>query len=383
MTIGTREPAALRAHANRLIRSLRRTRGDGFEVFLGASRDRLDDGDRRVVARMRATRPGRVPEVEVRLPPEDPWADAMRQRDTTGVWPVSFSSPRGRIWTGGRRPRLLARIYPGAPYAFSDESSYLAEYRASHWGLTHRKGGWDCFRHIEVLFSGAIPLMPDADRIPASAMVHYPRRGLRELAERAAEQGPFTSRSALEDLGRHATRWLTSEAMARYLLRVGGYRGGGVLFVDPALPDQPDYLSLMTLVGLKQVLGPDVAEWRTTEYLYADHRHDPSRLYGRGFGYEGVLPPSARGRHHPEADLGALLVRTRPALVVFGSIARAGDEPLQWRSLPRALRPPAIALYGEDAGPDDGMLARMRDLGAELVVRESEADLGRASSPGT
>lgn len=283
----------------------------------------------------------------------------------------------------GTRSVLLAPVFPGVPHSFDDESAYLDVYRSSHWAVTHRKGGWDCFRHIEILFAGAMPLMPDAADVPSSAMVHYPRPALRELFERLVDGGPFTSRSAMAQLREHALRWLTSSAMARYLLRAVGYRGGRILFVDPSLPEQPDYLSMMTLIGLRRVVGSDVIEWRPTTYLYDDHEGDVRSLYGRGFGYARVLPAAMRGvpcgaRTSSDDDLPAFIRHQRPALVVFGSVARAGDAPRRWRSLPDATRPPAAVVFGEDQGPDDAMLGMLRDLGATIFVRESEADLGRS-----
>lgn len=356
-------------------------------MFSATSTRYLSDTDRELIDRVRRSRAASIPNRVIDLDREDPWALARQQRENSGVWPISFSYPRG-VPFSGRRRRVLAGVYPGVPYAFSKESAYLAQYRTSHWAVTHRKGGWDCFRHLEIIFAGALPLMPDAHRIPDATMVFYPRRAMTRLHEVLRLSGPFVSADAARRLQGHASRWLSSAAMARYLLRAVGYSGGPVLFVDRMLKELPDYLSVMTVIGLKQALGPAVLEWRSTSYLYEDHRGSTQHLYGRGFGYSRVLPPELRRDDEvgqplmADRDFIADLRRVRPGLVVFGSLERAPYELMLWREMPADERPPAAVLYGGDSGPTDAELALIRDLPAHVFVRESTADLARTVSPG-
>ena len=70
---------------------------------------------------------------------------------------------------------LVSEVKPTVPYSYSDSRKYLTQYETSCYALTFKKGGWDCFRHLEIMGSGCIPLMPDAGQIPKYTMTHYPK----------------------------------------------------------------------------------------------------------------------------------------------------------------------------------------------------------------
>ena len=46
----------------------------------------------------------------------------------------------------------------------------------SFFGLTWKKGGWDCLRHLELLASGCLPLFTDIARAPRGVLALYPKR---------------------------------------------------------------------------------------------------------------------------------------------------------------------------------------------------------------
>jgi hypothetical protein len=307
----------------------------------------------------------------------DPQRRAEVAFERNGAWPIGFSWPRASFpdATGTRR-HLVARPLPGVPYAYASEDDYLAAYRGSHWGVTHRKAGWDCFRHVEVLFAGAVPLMPDAHRVPEDVMVFHPVAVLARLWEVARAAGPFPADDISPALVAYAKEHLTSAAMARYILGVAGYRGGRVLFVDARLRKAPDYLSALTLIGLKQVLARDCEVFRPAPYLYEDFAGRTDRLYGRGFGYSRVLDPDSRSEVETARldgrmpDLHEEFDRVRPELVVFGSVTRSAWEVLQWAQAPSSRRPNAAILHGEDEPPSMNGLAALRRLGGTVFVRE-------------
>tara|TARA_S200002703_G_scaffold42949_1_gene37377 strand:+ start:3329 stop:4276 length:948 start_codon:yes stop_codon:yes gene_type:complete len=51
-------------------------------------------------------------------------------------------------------------------HIFSEEKSYYEDLSSSWFGLTCKKGGWDCLRHYEIIASGALLLFKDYDRKP-------------------------------------------------------------------------------------------------------------------------------------------------------------------------------------------------------------------------
>jgi len=100
-----------------------------------------------------------------------PWPSNLR--------PLAYSIPTEKIVTEPpEKDRLLAAhvVDPevakrvGAPiaYAFADEESYYADLQESMFGITTKRGGWDCLRHYELAANGCVPCFRDLDRKPAT-----------------------------------------------------------------------------------------------------------------------------------------------------------------------------------------------------------------------
>lgn len=97
------------------------------------------------------------------------------------VKPIAFSIPEEHLASGDEpKSKLLAthvvdpevaELDPGASqsYAFEREEDYYADLRASRFGITTRKAGWDCMRHYELAASGCVPCFRDLDRKPRLA----------------------------------------------------------------------------------------------------------------------------------------------------------------------------------------------------------------------
>jgi hypothetical protein len=67
------------------------------------------------------------------------------------------------------------------PYRLGEQDEYLTQqfYRRSHFVFTHRRGGWDCWRHLEALAAGTLPYMPDLAQCDRLCLALYPK-GLME-----------------------------------------------------------------------------------------------------------------------------------------------------------------------------------------------------------
>ena len=308
-------------------------------------------------------------EIEVDEP--DPDEVARECFEELGVFPISFSHPSMLPLRTPTRP--LSAIIPGFPYSFDDEASYLAHYADSNMAITHRKAGWDCFRHVEIAASGAIPLMPDVHEIPRYAMTHYPKRAYAEILDHVLQggtPGPETRRQLRE----YFVRFQATETLSRYVLRMSGLPDAqDVLFLDEALPQQPDYLSVLSLIGLKQLLGNRCVVAFPVPYIYDHHAGPMTGLYGKGFGYTRVLPEA----HQSDLErIGAARAHLLDAMqrsdaVVVGSAYRnlhLVDDVLQ-QVAPEKL----ILLYGEDTPPLSSVLQGLKGASASLFVRPIHA----------
>jgi len=220
-----------------------------------------------------------------------------RAYERYGYYPINFSFPRPELMpaVSDDRPHFLSSTVPGEPFSFESWDAYLAEYQSSYWALSTKKGGWDTFRHLEILFSGGIPLMPGLSHSHPYALAHFPKRALSTIYESLVANGPaLPGARTREFLRDFALEQLTSEAMARYLLRVTGAEDSSVVFLDRSLPIHTDYLSAFTYIGLSQYTGGAVRAAWEPEYVYDDFDGDTKRLYGRGFGYSKSLPSAFR-----------------------------------------------------------------------------------------
>ena len=298
---------------------------------------------------------------------------ARECQQSLGVWPLSFSYPR-RIVSGELQPeRVVSRVLPGVPYAFDDEAAYLREYTSARVGITHRKAGWDCFRHLEILGSGCAPLMPDIDAMPKFTMIHYPKEAMGAILANALRRDAYPGPQTRKFLVGFTEEFLSSAAMARYLLRCSGLSGAdSVVFVDEALPTQADYLSLTTLIGLKQVFGDRCVAVPEVEYLYDDYAGDSSRLYGRGFGYCRALPRRAQASAtYREASIENVIARMKPDAVVVGSIAR--NRSVAERLLRILDAEKTIWIHGEDHPPSREEEQFLRTSQTHTFVRSIDA----------
>ena len=289
--------------------------------------------------------------------------------DNFGVWPISFSMHRSNILEPSavhNRSDLVSPIVPGYPYSFTNFAEYLETYARSHFAITHRKAGWDCFRHLEIMASGSAPLMLDASDIPEFSMVHYPKHAFRQILTNARTGGVPSMRTH-EALHAFMTENLTTRAMTHYLLQCTQITDvSRVLFVDQQHPDAVDYLSTLTLVGLKEHFGQQCSPLFPAPWIYRDYDGDVSHLYGRGFGTTRLLDPGLRADNERSGfaeDNGYQDFDT----LVIGSISRNIEVAVE---LTRYFAPDrTIWIHGEDTPPLAAQVLSYRTFGTHLFVR--------------
>jgi len=289
--------------------------------------------------------------------------------DNFGVWPISFSMHRSNILEPSavhNRSDLVSPIVPGYPYSFTNFAEYLETYARSHFAITHRKAGWDCFRHLEIMASGSAPLMLDASDIPQFSMVHYPRNAFRQILTNA-RMGGVPSMQTHEALHTFMTENLTTRAMTHYLLQCTQITDvSRVLFVDQQHPDAVDYLSTLTLVGLKEHFGQQCSPLFPAPWIYRDYDGDVSHLYGRGFGTTRLLDPGLRADNERSGfaqDSGYQDFDT----LVIGSISRNMEVAVE---LTRYFAPDrTIWIHGEDTPPLAAQVLSYRTFGTHVFVR--------------
>lgn len=233
-----------------------------------------------------------------------------------GYYPISFSWPKKFDEPQALKSKAVSTTVPYAPYSFEDVAKYYGEYSISSLAITQKKGGWDCFRHLEIIGSGCVPLFLDIEKIPKYTMIHYPKDLFRAVRKNYKRRSLLPSHDLATNLINYANRNLTTQAMCRYFSELANLSvtpQDRILFVDSKLSSAPDYLSVFNFIGLKQVYGDQVeCLYEEPEYVYVDFNQDISKLYGRGFGYTKVL-----NRSHIKSK-----PTDSPAVVIISNLAR-------------------------------------------------------------
>jgi hypothetical protein len=100
------------------------------------------------------------------------------------VLPIAFSIPEEKLAAGDEpKTKLIAThvvdpevqaLVPGTAtsYAFAREADYVADLRASRFGITTKRAGWDCMRHYEQAAAGCVPCFRDLHRKAATCAPH-------------------------------------------------------------------------------------------------------------------------------------------------------------------------------------------------------------------
>jgi hypothetical protein len=101
-----------------------------------------------------------------------------------GVRPIAFSIPEVKIVAAPPpKTKLLGShiVDPdaalrfgrvGTAYTFESEAEYYEDLRASRFGVTMKRAGWDALRHYEIAANGCVPCFRDLRRKPTLCAPH-------------------------------------------------------------------------------------------------------------------------------------------------------------------------------------------------------------------
>jgi hypothetical protein len=266
---------------------------------------------------------------------------------------IGFSIPETKIVSEiPKKDQDFAFLIPGKAetYIFDHEADYYRDYQRSYFAVTCIKAGWDCLRHYEILASGCIPYFVDLEKCDSDTMYFLPKdlileamnlKGVSYLKIDHAQFDEEKYYSILKQLLDHTRQYLTTKAMAAYLLKQLNYSGNGkILYLSENL--EPDYLRCLTLIRLKENLGDKVIDYPKIEHIYKSYRKDVKSLYGKGFTYSCIVDDIPMSRY----SIPYRIMRKEFELIIYGSVHRG----LPFHDLVlKAYRPNQIAyLCGND-----------------------------------
>lgn len=107
--------------------------------------------------------------------------------------PVWFAIPQTKIVNEiPQKTKDFSFITPGSceshwpkdsrqTHIYEQEADYYKDYQEAYFGLTCKKGGWDCMRHCEILANGCIPVFTDIELCPTDTLINLPKSLLSDI----------------------------------------------------------------------------------------------------------------------------------------------------------------------------------------------------------
>ena len=139
----------------------------------------------------------------------------------SGLYPISFAIAESKICHEmPEKARLLSEEIPRRDrnYAFSSEADYYREYQTSRYAITHKRAGWDCKRHYEILANRCLPILRDIDACPKYTCMTLPKKVLAiiEHSWPSLSDGEYAELN--EALYEYTKNHLTTKHLASYVL---------------------------------------------------------------------------------------------------------------------------------------------------------------------
>lgn len=306
------------------------------------------------------------------------------------VYPISFSIPSCKIvdHVPDKKNRILSPLIPGnmSTYIYNTEDEYYKHYQDCLFGLTMKKGGWDCNRHYEILANGCIPWFENIESIPETIMTRFPKKTVQEIMkqynhvfemanksseeERLLQSENFQEqyKKVIHDLLEYTRKFLTTKATAQYILHTikCDKTNPSVLYLGDSL--YPDYLRCLTLHGFKDLLGKNCHDFPKIPHLYKSYPAEhASNSYGHGITYSRLLQDEDYRDDALDITIGRDIRDHKYDIIVYGSIHRSD---ILWDYVRKFYTPNEIVvLCGEDLHGvcDKRQLGR---LGYHVFVRE-------------
>ena len=141
------------------------------------------------------------------------------------IRPINFCIPKERIVSNiPEKTQDYASIIPGdkSTYIYKEETPYYEDYQKSYFGVTTKKGGWDCLRHYEILMNGCVPYFPDLENCPIHTMERFPKKLVLSAMDEIKKGNDLTFYNEHVNLLLNWTReMLTTESVAKSVIEYG------------------------------------------------------------------------------------------------------------------------------------------------------------------
>lgn len=138
-----------------------------------------------------------------------------------GVHPIQFAIPKNSIINHKpEKTKAFGTVIPFErnTYIFNDEKTYYEDYAKSYFGITCKKGGWDCMRHYEIMMNYCFPYFKELEKCPPLTMFRLPKDLIIKVMEDIKSNKFDYYDECMEEIMDNLVNKLTTEKMAQYLL---------------------------------------------------------------------------------------------------------------------------------------------------------------------
>lgn len=306
------------------------------------------------------------------------------------VYPIGFSINKSKIVNSiPNKTRLLSPLIPGnlSTYIYNNEVDYYNNYKESYFGMTFRKGGWDCMRHYEILACGCIPLFVDLEHCPKNIMTLLPKDIIlssNKLYDKLKDYDSFDKipeidkdecNKYINKLLDYTNKNLTNDKIANYILnKVNLPNVKRILFLSGET--KPDYLRCVTLTGFKEIFGTECHDYPKIPHIYTDYnQEDAKKCYGKGISYTRIIDNSTHNDNY-DLTIDNDIENHNYDLIIYGSLHRG--IPL-WDKVNTYYKPNEIVfLCGDDwldfNIPHQCIYDLLKNHGYTVFVRELADD---------
>lgn len=253
--------------------------------------------------------------------------------------PIIFSIPLEKIIkTIPIKTKILSNIIPGeiSTYIYNNEIEYYSEYANSYFGITMKKGGWDCMRHYEIIANGCIPYFINIKKCPPNTMALWPKDLLIEgidLYNKSFKNKDINDLTIdiideynllLNKLLDYTRTHLTTRNIANYIITKAYpnqeiHNKLKILFLSGNTT--PDYLRCLTLHGFKEMYGENCHDYPKIEHIYQNVNIQYCNLYGKGITYTNLLDQNLHNNNLDKSIINDIITKTYD-LIIYGSYHR-------------------------------------------------------------
>ena len=145
--------------------------------------------------------------------------------DSKKLFPISLAFPLEKIQnTNKNKTQAISKNLPSAggdTWIWTDENDYYSDYNKSFFGHTWKKGGWESYRHYEIIFSYCYPLFKSLESCPPRCLTTLPKEDLINIMKHVDREYKVDESFYYEQMDKlfsYAQKHLTTTALANYVL---------------------------------------------------------------------------------------------------------------------------------------------------------------------